>query len=68
MGVYDTMTIFCPVCGRPKELQSKAGGGSMARYTIADVPAAIADDLVGNHTCKCGKCMHVTLQWMVTVH
>lgn len=57
MGMYDSVVVNCPDCGKIVEFQSKAGKCEMETYSISSVPTEIALDLdMKKETCSsCGK-------------
>ncbi len=55
MGMYDTVTVICPHCGKLAEYQSKAGDCSLANYSKHLVPLEIANDINGEFLC-CESC------------
>ena len=55
MGVFDSVWLKCPECGRDVEFQSKQGRCTLAFYQQDHVPVAIAADLNGRtRECVCG--------------
>jgi hypothetical protein len=55
MGIFDSVYVPCPSCGKEHELQSKAGDPYLNRYTLADAPRVVKADLNGARmTCECG--------------
>lgn len=56
MGLYDTVIVPCPTCGKEGEFQSKSGVCSLRTYKLADAPADVLLD-VNRHApyaCGCG--------------
>lgn len=46
MGLYDSVWVTCPHCGKPAEFQSKAGPVLyLANYTLDNAPPAILLDI-----------------------
>lgn len=56
MGVYDTVEVPCPECGRIEYFQSKSGKRLMANYTLQDVPDDVLKDINRHAPCKCIDC------------
>lgn len=60
MGLFDSVYIACPSCGKTMELQSKSGPCEMARYSANSVPIAVASYAVGDAQCEhCGAEMRI---------
>ena len=60
MGLFDSVYVDCPHCGKPVEFQSKADEAPyMHRYTIADAPTHILTDVLNRpeHCMSCGGWM-----------
>lgn len=61
MGMFDSVYARCPRCSAEVEFQSKAGACTLQSYRPDEVPAEIANDLIGHaETCKCGLVMELT--------
>src|SRR3990167_7651023 len=45
MGLYDSVTVSCPKCGRKWEAQSKGGPCDMAQYTLQNCPEDVLSDV-----------------------
>jgi hypothetical protein len=63
MGLFDSVWIDCPNCGRPVEFQSKADGDPCCRrFSLDDAPTHILTDILNapEHCMGCG-------QWMAIV-
>lgn len=64
MGMYDTVLVPCPVCGKKEEFQSKSGRCSLQVVELSKCPGEILMD-VNRHapyTCeKCGTLFEVDL-------
>ena len=57
--MFDTITFYCPSCGKELEAQSKSGECLMYNYNMASVPIDVAQDC-NRHApfkCECGKRM-----------
>lgn len=66
MGMFDRVWVRCD-CGNRVEFQSKAGDCCLRDYTLDDVPARIAADLIGNSE-RCQKCgATITISGAVTL-
>lgn len=48
MGLFDSMYIKCPKCGKEMEWQSKSGHCAMFSYNKRDVPISVAEGLDGS--------------------
>lgn len=58
MGMFDTVTFKCPVCGRDLETQSKSGPCILMCCDASkdEVPIDVAGDVIGEQLdCECGK-------------
>jgi len=61
MGMFDSVIIFCPECGKQLEFQSKAGECMLQQYDASDVPANIAVDILNTRVdCDCGLSYTIT--------
>lgn len=56
MEMFDTVHFHCPKCSYPLEVQTKAGGCTLARYQLDNVPEEIAIDLRDNKLKTCSSC------------
>lgn len=57
MGMFDTFNFRCTNCGHAMSDQSKAGPCYLNEYTVATVPASVAESISGYK--KCTECAHV---------
>ncbi len=57
MGMFNTVLIPCPQCGKNVKYQSKAGSCSLKIGHIAASEPADAAECIGNHDCP--NCMSV---------
>lgn len=48
MGMYDTVTTFCPGCGKKLKFLSRAGDCKLINYSYTEVPVEIAKDIEGD--------------------
>ena len=55
MGMYDSLMVDCPKCGKPVEFQSKAWDCCLDSYKLSDAPTAILVDVM-NEPRYCEKC------------
>jgi len=63
MGMFDTVLVPCPECGKIKEFQSKSGKCILQEVDLKDCPIDILVD-VNRHspyTCDCGTVFEVDL-------
>ncbi len=56
MGIYDTVEVPCPKCGKIAYFQSKSGECLMANYTLQNVPDDVFKDINRHTPCKCRDC------------
>lgn len=57
MGVYDTVLVPCPKCGRPHEAQSKgADRPCLDRYELNDAPLKVLADVNRHAPFRCDNC------------
>lgn len=64
MGMYDTINVPCPRCGKRYPAQSKGGLCVLAEYNLEQAPADALCD-VNRHapyTCSCGASFAVRLR------
>jgi hypothetical protein len=56
MGVYDTVEVPCPKCGKIAGFQSKSGECAMRDYTLGNCPVNVMFDVNRHspHVCECG--------------
>ena len=56
MGMFDELVVVCPKCHEGHlEWQSKAGGCTLAAYTLENMPPEVAGDLA-DETSECDNC------------
>ena len=63
MGLFDTVIVPCPECGKENEFQSKGGECSLQVVELEGCPEDILSD-VNRHSpckCKCGTSFEVDL-------
>ena len=48
MGMFDSLFMQCPECGRKLEFQSKSGPCAMNSYYPKNLPVGVAQDLKNN--------------------
>ena len=46
MGMFDSVMIDCPKCGKPMEFQSKAGGCGLDVFTLENAPSEVLMDIM----------------------
>lgn len=64
MGMFDSVWVPCPKCGKKSEFQSKSGDCTLASYEIDNAPASVLAD-VNRHApneCECGAVFAVKVQ------
>lgn len=62
MGMFDSVYVECPKCGKEVEFQSKAGDCELKRFHPDSVPPEVAVDLSGDsQQCECGTT--ITLEY-----
>lgn len=55
MGMFDTLYVECPECGREQGIQTKAGMCTLADYTVENAPNTVIADMDGEwFSCSCG--------------
>lgn len=60
MGMFDSVFVTCPKCGKQVEFQSKVGDCNLNSYTSDCVPILIALDLDGDsEECSCGNVVRI---------
>ena len=55
MGMFDSVMVPCPKCGKPVEFQSKEGACDMSVYSIESAPIPILYDII-NWPVYCEAC------------
>ena len=55
MGMFDTLVLKCPNCDTENEVQSKMGPCVMERFTVANAPLCVLED-VSHKLFKCSEC------------
>lgn len=56
MGMFDTVLVPCPKCGKLAEFQSKGGDCILAVYNLADAPNDVLFDVNRHSPYKCENC------------
>lgn len=56
MGMFDTVLVDCPECGKEYGFQSKSGECLMRTYTLSNCPADVMMNVNRHAPVKCGKC------------
>jgi len=60
MGIFDSVYVTCPDCGKEHEIQSKAGDPYLNRFTLDTAPAVVLADINGAAvSCDCGETLTV---------
>ena len=63
MGMFDTVLVRCPECGRINDFQTKSGDCTLASYNTRSVPVDIAKAIDGR-TVDCEECDYtMTIHW-----
>lgn len=63
MGLFDSVYVDCPHCGKPVEFQTKADEAPyMRHYTLEDAPAYMLADIMNGPT-HCQSCD----KWMALI-
>ncbi len=63
MGMFDTVLVKCPKCGKEHEFQSKSGECLLGAYTLENCPDDVMAD-VNRHSpycCDCGEVFKVDI-------
>jgi len=55
MGMYDTVIVACPKCGKGHGLQTKSGDCTLSTYNISDAPYPLLADVAGEEL-LCESC------------
>jgi len=61
MGMYDTVIVKCPKCGKDHEFQSKGGVCNLNIYALHNAPEDVMSD-INRHSpykCDCGASISV---------
>lgn len=56
MGMYDTVMVPCPKCGKKSGFQSKSGPCLLNDFELEDVPADVIEDVMRHGPATCGSC------------
>lgn len=62
MGLYNSIMVPCPKCGRREEFQSKSGSTECGEYMLENTPLDVLEDVNrhGPRCCRdCGTCFDV---------
>ena len=55
MGLFDSVYIICPQCGRGHEVQSKVGDPCLRRFSLDNAPDVVKAAIDGAEVlCDCG--------------
>lgn len=55
MGLFDSVCIPCPACGKEHEVRSKAGEPCLRRFNLNNAPDVVKAAIDGAEvTCECG--------------
>ena len=69
MGMYDTVIVPCPECGKKQAFQSKGGNCFLEEYNLENCPDDVLSD-VNRHspyTCECGTLFEVDLRTLKNI-
>ena len=63
MGMFYTVMVPCPSCGKRTEFQSKGGDCDLNEYELEDAPADVLSDINRHspYTCSCGTVFAVNV-------
>ena len=68
MGMFDSLIVRCPECGKNIEFQSKSGDCNLDEYRLDNCPAAILGSLANtSETCECGRVVTLRVQTFATI-
>jgi len=56
MGLFDSVMVPCPTCGKRSEFQSKSGDCFMATYNLEDCPVEVLADVNRHAPNTCDQC------------
>ncbi len=54
MGMFDSVMVKCPNCGKENEFQSKSGDCLLELYTLEDCPDNVMVNVNRHSPCECG--------------
>jgi len=69
MGLFDTVLVNCPNCGKEHKMQSKSGECLLEVYTLAYCPPDVLED-VNRHApvnCECGTSFMVENRHVIDI-
>ena len=63
MGMFDTILVKCPKCGKEHEFQTKSGECFLNVYTLEDCPDDVLVDANRHspYNCGCGEVFQVDI-------
>jgi len=69
MGMFDSVYVPCPRCGKEHEFQSKAAPDPcLNRYTLDDAPDVVLADIGGGTVaCECGLTFAIVVRVLAGV-
>ena len=68
MGMFDSLIVRCPECGKNIEFQSKEGDCLLAEYRLDNCPTSILNSLANtSETCECGKEITLRVRTFATI-
>ena len=56
MGIYDTVMVPCPQCGRTTDAQSKSGPCELNTYAMHNAPDVVLENVNRHAPFWCKKC------------
>ena len=56
MGMFDTIEVKCPNCGKTEDFQTKGGGCFLRYYNLKNAPEDVLSDVNRHSPYTCAKC------------
>jgi len=67
MGMFDTVMIMCPSCGKITKQQSKMGECMLREYTLAEAPLAVLSDMKYDSDHDGLHCEHCKIKFILNI-
>jgi len=64
MGMYDTVMVPCPLCGKLAEFQSKSGECLLRTYDLETCPKDVLKDVNRHAPTQCDNCGILFEVWL----
>ena len=64
MGMFNTVLVNCPKCGKTHEFQSKSGNCTLEEYNLKECPTDVIIDVnrYSPYKCACGAVFEVDIE------